>query len=345
MEQREGAIPRLAFATFGQEGWSEARTIAEEEALLVNWADFPSLVPLGENRLASQYLRRGAGAAHAYEAHLTLSHDGGKSWQPAGAVHTDESATEHGFVSLLPLDDGRLGIFWLDGRELSEGGSRFQLRYREWTDSGFGAEELLDPDVCSCCQTDAVRSGKDTIVVYRDRDVDEVRDVSVLRRDEAGWEMPDVVSEDGWRIPACPVNGPAVDAIAERVAVAWFTAADDSPSVRVSFSDDAGISFGPPVILDHGRPIGRVDLALMPDGSAVVVWLEQTAERGAEVLLRWVTDSDGGGKEWRIGQTSADRPSGFPTIATIGGRVFLAWTTPGPPSMIRMAAVEISPGL
>ena len=36
------------------------------------------------------------------------------------------------------------------------------------------------------------------------------------------------VYNDGWKIAACPVNGPAVAANGKRVALAWFTAPNDA---------------------------------------------------------------------------------------------------------------------
>jgi len=58
-----------------------------------------------------------------------------------------------------------------------------------------------------------------------------------------------------------------------RVAVAWFTSAADTPRVKVAFSQDAGGTFSQPIQVDDGETIGRVDVLLLPDGSALVCWL------------------------------------------------------------------------
>jgi len=72
----------------------------------------------------------------------------------------------------------------------------------------------------------------------------------ILRRTAQGWSAPSPVHADGWKVPGCPVNGPAVAASGRRVAVAWYTYADERPRVRLAFSDDAGARFGAPVEVD-----------------------------------------------------------------------------------------------
>ncbi|HKQ60809.1 MAG TPA: hypothetical protein VJS92_05940, partial [Candidatus Polarisedimenticolaceae bacterium] len=42
-----------------------------------------------------------------------------------------------------------------------------------------------------------------------------------------------------------------------------------------------------------------------------------------------------------VGTTDAGRPSGFPRLATLGGRAYVVWTKPGPPPELRLAAVEL----
>jgi hypothetical protein len=50
------------------------------------------------------------------------------------------------------------------------------------------------------------------------------------------------VHSDNWKIDACPVNGPAIAATGRRVAVAWFTAANDTARVKLAFSSAARAS-------------------------------------------------------------------------------------------------------
>ena len=65
---------------------------------------------------------------------------------------------------------------------------------------------------------------------------------------------------DGWQIEGCPVNGPAIDTDGGRAVVAWFTAANNTPKVKVAFSGDDGVTFGKAFEIDKGTPSGRVDV-------------------------------------------------------------------------------------
>ena len=135
------------------------------------------------------------------------------------------------------------------------------------------------------------------------------------------------VHDDGWEIAGCPVNGPAITASGEEVAVAWFTGAGDVPRTNLAFSKDGGASFGAPIVIDDGSPLGRVDLLKAGDGSVVVVWLEGTGGEGAEVRLRRVTPDGDVTESVAVSTTSAERPSGFPRLAQTGdGALLLAWT-------------------
>jgi hypothetical protein len=149
------------------------------------------------------------------------------------------------------------------------------------------------------------------------------------------------VHRDNWKIAACPVNGPAVAASGRRVALAWFTAADDSARVKLAFSENAGANFSAPIRVDGGTPAGRVDVVMLPDGGALVTWIERTGGDTAAVRTRRV-DSDGTlGPSTTIASSSAARASGFPQMALTASHVVFAWTVPGQPSVVRVARARV----
>ncbi len=320
----------LRFSRLGAAGWTEPGTVMERTGLFVNWADFPSLLVLDDGRMAAHWLEKSGPGTYAYDVRAALSDDGGETWSGDIVPHNDGVEAEHGFVSLFPTD-GVVGAAWLDGRETVKG-EPMTLRFTTISESGAAADLVLDPSVCDCCQTDAAVTSAGPIVVYRDRTADEVRDISVVRRVDGQWTEPRPVHEDGWVINACPVNGPAVAAAGDRVAVAWFTGSPE-PSVMVAFSDDAGATFGPPVRLDEGGAQGRVDVLLLDDGSALAAWLE-AGESGAEIRVRRVTDRSAG-PVMKLADTSKERASGFPRMTRRGDVVLFAWTESGDPSRVR----------
>ena len=331
----------LRFAVWNGGVWSQARTIARGTGWFVNWADFPSVLALDEHTLVAHWLQRTAASPYAYDVMLTRSVDGGATWSQPVRPHRDGAAVEHGFVSFFPSGKGA-GIVWLDGRRFAGTGATKEMTVRFTTigDNGsLGNEVLLDDRACDCCQTAAALTAEGPLVAYRDRTADEIRDIAVTRFVNGRWTPPRPVHEDGWRIQACPVNGPQADALERDVVVAWYTAASDDPRVQLAFSRDAGATFGAPIRVDDGDPLGRVDVVLTDHGDALVVWLER-ARDNAEVRARLVGTRRLGPAR-TIATTGAQRAAGFPRMARQRGRVLLAWTDPAERSTVRAAMLEL----
>lgn len=342
----------LRMSATDAEGWAEPQTIAQGENWFVNWADFPSVVALKGGSLAAHWLVKSGTGTYAYNVNIALSNDGGKTWSKPVVPHLDNTQTEHGFVSLLPLHDGRVGAIWLDGRnmqDMKEDHDEDQplpvsmtLRYATIDATGkISAAAQLDERVCECCQTSAAVTAEGVIAVYRDRSQTEVRDIYAVRLNGNTWTSPQVVHGDNWQINGCPVNGPSVAAEDRNVAVAWYTGVGGTPQVRVAFSTDAGKTFGDPIQVDHGATQGRVDVLLLPDKSALVCWLSGTPE-GGEIKVRRVQPNGSIGPPAVIAKTDISRSSGFPRMARLGDKVFFAWTEFGRPSRIKTATADVS---
>jgi hypothetical protein len=346
VEPREGGGHGLRFAALSPDGaWSEPRTVAFGPDWFVNWADFPSLAALPDGTLFAHWLARSGTGKYAYDVRIAASRDGGRTWGPPATPHRDGTPTEHGFVSLVPWTGGRMGVVWLDGRETAQAGSAaaMTLRFASLDAGGRLADEaLLDERVCDCCQTGAAAAEGALLVAYRDRSAHEVRDVAVVRFAGGRWSEPVILGPDGWTIDGCPVNGPAVDARGRRAAVAWFAAPGERGHVRAALSADAGATWSAPVAVDDGRPLGRVDVAVLDGGGALVSWLERT-ERGAEVRLRRL--GPGGEREAAlvVAAASEARGSGFPRLERAGAGTVVAWRDAGEPSRVRTALVELGP--
>ncbi len=333
---------RLASRRAG-EAWSTPTTIAAGAGLFVNWADFPSLVALPGGALVAHWLTKNSGGGHGYDVRVSVSRDAGWSWSPPIVPHRDATPTEHGFVSLLPWSSAVAGVFWLDGRAAAgrlPADADMQLVHTTVDAAGDrGPEIILDTRVCDCCQTAAVRTDRGALVVYRDRSPTELRDISIVRYEEGRWSEPQTLHADGWEMNGCPVNGPAVAALGRHIAVAWFTAAHDEPEVKLLVSNDSGRSFGTPIRVDDGRPVGRVDVALLPDGEALVSWIEQTTA-GAELRVR---QSGGAGPRrpsLMVADSSSARSSGFPRLELAGDEPVLAWRALGEPGRVATATLE-----
>ena len=341
----------LRTAVRDAKGWSESQTVAHGENWFINWADFPSVIALQDGSLAAHWLVKSGSGTYAYNVNIARSADGGKTWSKPTVPHTDNTETEHGFVSLIPLPDGRLGAVWLDGRNMkgmketdehAPAAESMTLRYAALdADGKLSDEAQLDERVCECCQTSAAMTSDGPIAVYRDRSQKEVRDIYFTKQMNGTWTEPKPVHNDNWEINGCPVNGPSVNADGRRVVVGWFTTGEDTPRVKVAFSQDAGDTFGNPIQVDDGETVGRVDTLMLPDGSALVCWLSGNVEGGA-IKVRRVRSDGNLGPPAVIAKTDISRSSGFPRMALLGNEVHFAWTEFGKPSRVRTASADIS---
>lgn len=331
-QRRSDSTVAIQMARWNGTNWDSTRTIADNRQFFVNWADFPAITALGNGDLAAHWLERREGGKYAYDVRVVRSTDGGRSWGEPVTPHTDGLAAEHGFVSLWAEGASDVGLIWLDGRKSAMPDSTREMTIRTASVSSTGAlsrETIVDARSCDCCQTGttATRSGR--VLVYRDRTTEEIRDIAIVRQTATGWTEPTKVHNDEWHYPGCPVNGPQVAAVGDTVVVAWYTAARDTARVNVARSTDGGATFGPPVRVDDGDPIGRVDVVLDDQANPVVVWLEQRGPEIAEVLTRKVVGNAPG--EIRVlSRTSGARQSGFPRLVRHGNDVVAAWTSVNP---------------
>ncbi|CAN5639135.1 hypothetical protein BH23GEM10_BH23GEM10_17060 [soil metagenome] len=335
----------LRFAILGADGtWTEPRTVVTGDNWFVNWADFPSVVALPGAQLAAHWLQRSGPGTYAYDVMISQSADGGATWSDPVRPHGDGTQTEHGFVSLFPHGDV-LGAVWLDGRRYAgsdgmEASNEMTLHFTTVPAGAPAPELLVDARVCDCCQTAAAITSNGPIVAYRDRTMAEIRDISVIRLVDGAWTEPAPLHADGWHIAGCPVNGPQADADGDQVAIAWFTQAQDTARVLLAFSRDAGATFAAPVRIDDGAPLGRVDVLLLDDGRAFVIWLERAGE-AAEVRGRLISSNGEAGGSRVLGTAAASRNSGFPRMARSGSSVVLVWNRTGDEAGVNAAMIDL----
>ena len=332
LERRDRTVS-LRFSTLAGKQWTDARTVADGTSWFVNWADFPSVVPIDDTRWSAHWLVKKPGGPYAYDIAVSMSQDSGTTWSRPMTPHTDGTLTEHGFVSLFPAGN-RVGAIWLDGRQTSEnnheshaGTGAMTLRSALITaDGAIVDSQLVDDRVCDCCQTDVALTANGPVAVYRNRTSDEIRDIYVARNIDGRWLSGAPVAADGWRIDGCPVNGPAIAAGGNDVVVAWFSAPDNKGQVRIARSTDGGATFSEAVDVDTQRPLGRVDVELLDDGEAIVSWLARSDEGGASLAARRFGRDGSLGVTRHLVPTTPARSSGFPQMVRDGDDLVFAWT-------------------
>ena len=331
--QRTASGAELRFSILEDRAWRAPTVIAHGDDWFVNWADFPSVVPIDDDTWAAHWLVRSGDATYAYDVVMSVSTDAGQAWSSPVSPHSDGTPTEHGFVSLFPWR-GDIGAVWLDGRKTineydaqNPTASGMTLRGAVMQrDGSLRQESLIDDLVCDCCQTDVALTASGPIVAYRNRTTNEVRDVFVARTANGDWQPGERIDEDGWEIAGCPVNGPALDADGNRVAASWFTGARDTAVIRIAFSEDGGQRFGPAIDVAIGATLGRVDTLLTDEGDAIVSSLHGIGNGRAEIRLQRVSPDGRLHPPLAVAETSVSRLSGFPRVARHPEGLIVAWT-------------------
>lgn len=332
-QERGPQTSTLAYALLAADGGEIRRgVIAAGRDWFVNGADFPSLVVLDNGDWVSYWLEKTAPDTYAYAIRSVRSRDQGQNWEPPITIHRDGTDTEHGFVAMTPAGNDRVQLTWFDGRRMAgsdphahEGaGEHMTLRAAVLGRNGqLSQEQELDDLTCSCCQTDAVRGRTRTLLVYRDRDADELRDIGTLVQSDGRWSVPGRLHADGWKIAGCPVNGPAVVARGDRFSVLWPTMAGGEMQLKLAHGD--GRRFAAPVALAAGvAELGRVDLATWGADGFLATRVRQ-GDAAPELVLDEL-DADGSS----VSQTRvAGKVGGFPRLARQGEVALLAWAQAG----------------
>jgi hypothetical protein len=337
--QKTGTSHELWFAELDLAGTEMRRgRIARGRDWLVNWADFPSLAVLDNGDWVTFWLEQSAKLPYAYDIKLTRSTDRGRRWSRPVSPHTDRTATQHGFVSLLPDGADRVLVIWLDGRRVAElpasadsahehdeEAAPMTLRTAVLNRAGrLSGDSLLDDSTCSCCQTDAARWMGRVLVAYRDRTADEVRDIAVTARGIDGqWSKPRILHADNWRIEGCPVNGPALAVNGPKLLAVWPTLQEDKMIVRYQLRewDQPATTH----MLETGERVrGRVDAAPWREGF-LLSWLGGEQD-GSGPRIGFLNDQGQLASVQRVSATSTSRSAGFLRMASLGERALLAWT-------------------
>ena len=339
-QERAGATSTLRFAVLDVEGKERRRgQVSSGPDRFVNGADFPNLAVLDNGDWVTFWLQKTESGTYAYEIRTIRSRDKGHTWDEPVVVHGDGTPTEHGFVSMSPAGEDRVRLIWLDGRRMAvsadahgEGGDEHMtLRSAILARAGTPTQEReLDTLTCACCQTDMARGTEDTVAVYRDRTGTEIRDVAAVVFDDKGVTEPAIVHDDAWKMPGCPVNGPALAVRGDRFLVVWPTMATGTMEVRAALGN--GGSFNSPRTLARGESeLGRVDAAAFANG-----WLVSrvtTQDSNSTLTLTRLAGDGSPDPDLAV----AFPAGGYPRMAVHDRTVLLVVTEPVPGGDSRIA--------
>jgi hypothetical protein len=315
----------LRYAVRHGGAWSEARTITAGRPFWRHPAEVPGLVSLSDGTLLAHWVEKSKESSDEETIYVSSSRDGMK-WTTPLIAHHDHGQVQHGLVSIVASGPQEASLFWLQALK-GEDGPVSLMRTVVAADGKEIKEEELDKDTCSCCPTSTVKTAKGLLVAYRDHTPKDIRDIAVLRFESGKWSESKIIYPDKWEINACPVNAASAAAKDNRVAISWYTEADDKPRVQVVFSSDAGTTFSKPTKVSTGAALGYASTALNDDGGALVSWIEEGAS-SSSALVRSISPAGVAGPVVKVAEGS--RTSlGYPKLMRVGngagGETWIAW--------------------
>ncbi len=325
IEPAKNGLFTLRYAVRTGGNWSAPHTIAGERHFFRHPAEVPEVAQLSNGHWLAHWVEMPMESSDAEFIYVSSSTDG-MTWSAPVMANKDRSPVQHGLVSMAGNPAGDASLFWLETPK-GEDGPGYLIRTTLNAAGKPEKEDILDKDICSCCPTAVAKTSRGLLVAYRDHTPEDVRDIAVIRYENGKWTPSKIVHDDKWVLNACPTNAAAVAANGDRVALAWYTGADDNPRVELVFSSDAGTTFTKPIVVSTGHAYGYTSVALSDDGGATVSWLEQGKENAARVLARHVTAAGMPGPVVEAAQ-GGRMALGYPRVVHAGKDTFIAWCNP-----------------
>jgi hypothetical protein len=353
----EGRRVAAAWAATGQAGTDIYLAVSDDEGrtfarpVRVNDIDGdantngeqPPRIALKDGVLNVIWVSKRGGVAGIRSA---LSTDGGATFTAARTITPPGVTGARGWESVAFADDGTLHAAWLDGRNagaphaagtpLAPGAAppvhvhhdapmRQDIYHAMWIPTSVTPlETAVAANVCFCCKTAIATRGSDVYVAWRHLFPGGVRDIAVARSSDHGrsFSAPVRVSEDNWKIDACPDDGPAMTIDPDgALRIVWPTLVHDSGAPRMGIfqavSRDGGATFSPRERMDAGDAApAHPRVAVAAQGSAAV-WDELAGGR-RRVMLR-----SGRGMPVAL---SEGRAASYPAVAPTSDGFVVAYT-------------------
>jgi hypothetical protein len=206
--------------------------------------------------------------------YYSQSFDDGKSWTNATKLVADTKGTDQRFSDVTLLQNGEVGIMWLDNRKNTDKeGSAVYFASTSGAD-GFKNERLISEPSCQCCRTSLFSDSKGNIhALYRGIINDSIRDMIHVVSTDGGetFSSPQNIYKDNWILRGCPHTGPAMTENKNGIHFAWFTGARSSGCFYTKTADNGNTFTGRDIVTKQGS---HPQLSSFPGGEIALVWDE-----------------------------------------------------------------------
>ena len=323
-EEQEGMYT-LRYATRKGGLFSAARTIIAHRKFFRHPAEMPEVITLPDGTLFAHWIENPGEEEDAEFLYTSVSHDGVK-WSAPVLGHKNRAMVQHGLASVVASGDHEASVVWLEALKGEDGPASLK-RTVIGADGKVIKEEAMDNDVCQCCPTSVVKTGRGLLIAYRTHTPQDIRDIATIRFENGKWTNSKILNADNWKINACPTNAAAAVAKGDQVAISWFTGAGATPHVQAILSTDGGTTFSKPVMISTGHAFGYTSITSDDQGGAYVSWLEQSP-KGAKILVRQVTAAGVAGPVTQVAEGGRST-LGYPRVMRAGGETWIAWAGGG----------------
>ncbi|OIQ95681.1 hypothetical protein GALL_223570 [mine drainage metagenome] len=247
--------------------WKPPATVAQGVALEGAPSDALSLAYGARGRLALAWTERDG----ALRAMMAESTDGGCEWSaPVAVASAQMTGTEWPTVTARP--GGGWALAWISDDSASK--SRVWLR----PDTRGGVAGPVGVPASPLRPMAAAFGDGSSLVVFRGLTPAGARDPVGIRFEDNGVRETSEISPDGWVAPAATVPPVRLARSGPLAALAWFTAAGDDPRILTSTTPDGGLRWTAAQRCDLGRVAGPVDVAILSDGTQLVLWVEKPGD-------------------------------------------------------------------
>lgn len=281
---------------------SERVRVNPEKNQARTWYGDPPTIAVGDDGEVYVAWTAGSEGRKGTDIMLSVSRDGGETFETPVKVNDDTEPVSHGMHSLAVGRKGEVYVAWLDERNVKPdvdpaepSGNRAhteehiepnaEVYLSVSTDRGtsFLPNKKIASDVCPCCRTSMAAAGDGRLYVsWRQVLEGDLRHIAVASSSDSGqtFSGPVIVSDDKWQIRSCPMSGAALAATPQGVQVLWYTAGGaGQPGLYISASADNGATFSERELVSADS-IGGTPALLRPTGDPVFAF---ASEDGTEI--------------------------------------------------------------
>lgn len=252
----------------------------------------------------------------------TVSGDGGSTWSAPAPVHQDRTPqTVRGFFDATVLANGEVAVAYLN--DTGKPHER-DLRFVTSSNGQFGAEKVLDPFSCDCCNISLLVDAKGTLHLYYRDNQENIRDIAHMSSTDHGktFTKTGILSADNWKINGCPHSGPTSVVGGNTNLVAWYSGATDAPGIRVATQE------GKRLFVLSEPTAKNAYLAAAPN-AAVLIWEQsQVSEAGATSYIAYRTIRSAGAAETAKVTESINGTNATGLVS--GGKLLVAYEVRNP---------------